>query len=265
MLYHAEADSWFSIVSWPGFLPGYDVAPGAYSTISIPGLIDGLHGPVQMTISHARILLVDSNAEAAQELRNILSHEGYEVSSARDPKSARRYFEQGSADLILTDLQLPQLDGLTFLTEMRTRFPNMPVVLMTANGSLRTAVEGLKAGAFDYLTKPFIVDEVRCVARRALEHTSPPSESPTASDLQPEDASPFGSLVGSSPRMVHVYKAIARVAQTDSTVLLQGESGTGKELIARAIHVSGPRSSGPFVTVDGGTCRQSARIRIVRT
>lgn len=205
-----------------------------------------------MSTSHARILLVDSNADAAQELRDILSHEGYEVSSARDSKSARRYFEQGSADLILTDLQLPQLDGLTFLTKMRTRFQNMPVVLMTANGSLRTAVEGLKAGAFDYLTKPFIVDEVRCVARRALEHTSPPSESPTASDLQPEDASPFGSLVGSSPRMVHVYKAIARVAQTDSTVLLQGESGTGKELIARAIHVSGPRSSGPFVTVDGG-------------
>ena len=257
MLYHAEADSWFSIVSWPGFLPGYDVAPGAYSTISILGLIDCLQERLQMSTSHARILLVDSNADAAQELRDILSHEGYEVSSARDPKSARRYFEQGSADLILTDLQLPQLDGLTFLTEMRTRFPNMPVVLMTANGSLRTAVEGLKAGAFDYLTKPFIVDEVRCVARRALEHTSPPSESPTASDLQPEDASPFGSLVGSSPRMVHVYKAIARVAQTDSTVLLQGESGTGKELIARAIHVSGPRSSGPFVTVDGGALADS--------
>ena len=217
---------------------------------------------VPATRSH--ILIVDNNAEAVTELREILSCDGYQVASACDPKDARRYFEQASADLIMTDLQLPHVDGLTFLTELRHRFKNMPVVLMTANGSLKSAVEGLKAGAFDYLSKPFIIDEVRSVARRALEQTNGLSERPYGLaerqyglDRQSQDGSPFGNLVGSSPGMVHVYKAIARVAQTDSTVLLQGESGTGKELIARAIHCSGPRSEGPFITVDGGALADS--------
>lgn len=212
-----------------------------------------------MTHSHGRILIVDSNAGAVDELREILSHDGYEVSSVSNPKDARVYLEQGSADLILTDLPPPHTDGLTFLTELRASFQDLPVVLMTANGSLRTAVEGLKAGAFDYLSKPFIVDEVRSVARRAVEHAQAFSGRPQGYDRpgKDEEESPFGNLVGSSASMVHVYKAIARVAQTDSTVLIQGESGTGKELIARAIHASGPRSDGPFVTVDGAALADS--------
>ena len=122
-----------------------------------------------MTSSQARVLIVDDNAETVSVLRDILSREGYQISSAGDPKAAHSYLEKFSADMILTDLHLPQVDGLTFLSQVREHSKDIPVVLMTAYGSLRTAVEGLKAGAFDYLSKPFMDDEVRLVVRRALE------------------------------------------------------------------------------------------------
>jgi Response regulator containing CheY-like receiver, AAA-type ATPase, and DNA-binding domains len=209
-----------------------------------------------MAIEHSRILIVDDNAETVAVLQDILSKEGYEISSASDPQAARGHLKRSSPDLILTDLNMPHMDGLAFLAELRAQEQDMPVVLMTAYGSLKTAVDGLKAGAFDYLSKPFIVDEVRLVARRALEQKPVSRQSHERHDPQ-KNRYPFDNLVGSSPSMVSVYKSIARVAQTDSTVLLQGESGTGKELIARAIHDSGPRSSGPFVTVDGGALAET--------
>ncbi len=209
-----------------------------------------------MTSSPSRVLIVDDNAETVAVLRDILSKEGYEISSAADPRSAHGHLEKFSADLILTDLHLPQSDGLTFLSQVREQSKDIPVVLMTAYGSLRTAVEGLKAGAFDYLSKPFMDDEVRLVARRALEQRQNASPSPAQRDPQAPPTS-FDNLIGSSPAMVNVYKAVARVAQTDTTVLLQGESGTGKELIARAIHDNGPRSTGPFITVDGGALAET--------
>ncbi|HMZ96162.1 MAG TPA: sigma-54 dependent transcriptional regulator [Nitrospira sp.] len=207
-------------------------------------------------MTQARILIVDSNVGAATVLRDMLSVDGYEVSAVRDPKDAGGYLERIPVDLILTDLP-PETEELTCLRQLRGLCPTTPIVLMTAHGSLRTAVEGLKAGAFDYMSKPFTAEEVRSVARRAVEHTHMRAEQAASGEAAPDDTSPFASLVGSSPAMVQVYKAIARVAQTDSSVLLQGESGTGKELIARAIHASGPRSSGPFVTVDGGALADS--------
>ena len=209
-----------------------------------------------MTSSQARILIVDDNVETVAVLRDILSKEGYDISSAGDPTAAHGHLEKSSADLILTDLHLPQVDGLTFLTQLREQSKDIPVVLMTAYGSLRTAVEGLKAGAFDYLSKPFIGDEVRLVARRALEQRHNSSPSSARCDPPPPRTS-FDNLIGCSPAMVNVYKAVARVAQTDTTVLLQGESGTGKELIARAIHDNGPRNAGPFITVDGGALAET--------
>ena len=209
-----------------------------------------------MTSSQARVLIVDDNAETVSVLRDILSREGYQISSAGDPKAAHSYLEKFSADMILTDLHLPQVDGLTFLSQVREHSKDIPVVLMTAYGSLRTAVEGLKAGAFDYLSKPFMDDEVRLVVRRALEQKYNASPGPVPSDPLPQPPV-FENLIGSSPAMVNVYKAVARVAQADTTVLLQGESGTGKELIARAIHDNGPRSAGPFVTVDGSALAET--------
>ena len=130
------------------------------------------------------------------------------------------------------------------------------VILLTAYGSLKTAVDAIKAGAFDYLSKPFAVDDIRLVVRRALEHKKLVRENRSLRD-QLRERYRFDNLVGSSAGMVAVYKLVARVAETDSTVLIQGESGTGKELIARAIHANSTRSNGPFVAIDTGSLAET--------
>src|SRR5699024_5982607 len=134
----------------------------------------------------------------------------------------------------------PKVEGVTFWSQVRRQSKDGPAVLMTACGSLRTAVEGLKARACDYLSKPCTADEARPVVRRALEQKQKVAAGPVPRDPLSQPPA-LENLIGSSPAMVNVYKAVARVAQADTTVLLQGESGTGKELIARAIHDNGPR------------------------
>lgn len=202
------------------------------------------------------ILVVDDNSETLSFLRDVLSQEGYEVDTSRNAKTALSKVAQRSPDLILSDIHMPELDGLSLLAELRSRRHDMPVILMTAYGSLKTAVDGIQAGAFDYLSKPFMVEDVRSMVHRALEHTQVSGHDQQLKD-QLRDHYRFDNLVGSSPAMVQVYKAIARVAPTDSTVLLQGESGTGKEVLARAIHSNSSRKSGPFVTVDGGALTET--------
>ncbi|MGC3973680.1 MAG: sigma-54 dependent transcriptional regulator [Nitrospira sp.] len=204
---------------------------------------------LRLQVEQSRILLVDDHHDSLSLLQQILIKEGYDITTALDAPSALEMIRHRPPDLIVSDINMPHMGGLEFLSELRARQLDMPVILMTAFGSLKTAVEGIKAGAFDYLSKPFVIDEVRLVTRRALEHKlllrrqGEGQEPPTDCRLD--------NLVGSSPGMVSVYKSIARVARRDSTVLIQGESGTGKELIARAIHDNSSRSAGPFVTVDG--------------
>ena len=209
-----------------------------------------------MKLEHSNILIVDDDAETLALLHEILSKEGYDISTAPHPKAALERIAERAPDLVMSDIHMPDMDGLAFLEQLRARQHDMPVILMTAYGSLKTAVDGIKAGAFDYLSKPFIIDEVRLVARRALEHKYLSRQNQVLRD-QLKSRYRFDNLVGSSPAMVAVYKSIARVAQTESTVLLQGESGTGKELIARAIHANSARSAGPFVTVDGGALAET--------
>ena len=203
-----------------------------------------------------RVLVVDDDNETLGLLREILVREGYEVSTAQDADAALRVASQEEPDVVITDIQMPGMDGVALLEELRTRLPKTLVILATAYGSLKTAVDGIKAGAFDYLAKPFIIDDIRLVTKRAIEHKQVLSENQALRE-QLKERYRFEGIVGSSSGMVAVYKMIARVAQTDSTVLLQGESGTGKELAARAIHANSQRSSGPFVTVDGGTLAES--------
>ncbi|WP_447975288.1 sigma-54-dependent transcriptional regulator [Nitrospira sp. Kam-Ns4a] len=203
-----------------------------------------------------RILVVDDDAETLSLLTEIIDKEGYQVSSAEGGGAALVLAAREQPDVVITDLNMPGMDGLTLLAELRQRLPDTLVILLTAYGSLKTAVDGIKAGAFDYISKPFIVDEIRLVVRRALEHKHVLRENAALRE-QLRDRYRFDKIVGSSPGMVAVYKMIARVAQTDSTVLIQGESGTGKELVARAIHSNSARSSGPFVAVDSGTLAES--------
>jgi len=203
-------------------------------------------------LRQSRILVVDDDAETLEILREIVAKEGYCVDTAGDAQGALTEAAARPPDVVITDLNMPGMDGLGLLDELRRRLPDTLVILATAYGSLRTAVDGIKAGAFDYLSKPFIVDEIRLVVKRALEHKTIVAENRTLRE-QLKDRYRFDNIVGSSPGMVAVYRLIARVAQSDTTVLIQGESGTGKELVARAIHANSPRSSGPFVVVDGGT------------
>lgn len=207
-------------------------------------------------LRQSRVMIVDDDADTLALLREIITKEGYQVDTVEDAEAALRRVSELQPDLVITDIQMPKMDGLALLAAVRERAPEVLVILLTAFGSLKTAVDAIKAGAFDYLSKPFIVDEIRLVVRRALEHKKLLGENRSLRD-QLRERYRFDKLVGSSPAMVAVYKLVARVAESDSTVLIQGESGTGKELIARAIHANSARSSGPFVAVDTGSLAET--------
>lgn len=202
------------------------------------------------------ILIVDDDADTQAQLRGALSKEGYTIDTAANGRAALSVVTRQIPDLVMSDLNMPELDGLSLLGELRSRGHEMPIILMTACGSLKTAVDGIRAGAFDYIGKPFVLDDVKLVVRRALQHTHL-SRDRWQSEEQRHDPIHSENLVGSSPAFVSVYKSIARMAQTESTVLLEGESGTGKELIARAIHANSARSEAPFVTIDGGALTET--------
>ena len=174
------------------------------------------------------------------------------VQTAENAKTALDMISKEQPDIVLTDIQMPDMDGLALLAEIRKRVPEILVILLTAYGSLKTAVEGIKAGAFDYMNKPFILDEIRLTVRRGIDYQQILRENQSLRE-QLRERYRLDSILGMSPAMVSVYKLIARVAQTDTTVLIQGESGTGKELVARAIHSHSLRNTGPFVAVDCGT------------
>ena len=204
----------------------------------------------------SRVMVVDDDAETLALLREVIAKEGHDVETAEDAETALVRLGEWQPELVITDIHMPGMDGLALLAAVREKEPDIPVVLLTAFGSLKTAVDAIKAGAFDYLSKPFIVDDIRLVVRRALEHKKLVRENRSLRG-QLRERYRFDNLVGSSSGMVEVYKLVARVAETDSTVLIQGESGTGKELIARAIHANSNRSNGPFVAIDTGSLAET--------
>lgn len=204
----------------------------------------------------AHILVVDDEAETRALLQEIMEKEGYVVRTAETGQAALETLEEYQADLVLSDIQMPGMDGIGLLGEVRAQYPDTQVILLTAYGSMNTAVEGIKAGAFDYVSKPFVLDEIRLLSKRALEHKQVLQENRTLKE-QVQSAFGLDRIQGKSSAMVAVYKLVARVAPTDSTVLIHGESGTGKELIARALHNNSRRSTGPFVAVDCGTLTET--------
>ncbi len=203
-----------------------------------------------------KILLVDDEPDTLELLREIMAKEGHQVTCTTSARAALDLFSDADPDLVVTDIQMPEMDGLALLQEIRKRNPSTLVILLTAYGSLATAVEGIKAGAFDYLSKPFLVEDIRLLVRRALEHKRILQENQNLRE-QLRERDQLGTLLGKTPTMVSVYKLIARVAQTETTVLIQGDSGTGKELVARAIHTNSLRKDRPFVAVDCGTLAEN--------
>jgi DNA-binding NtrC family response regulator len=201
-----------------------------------------------------RILVVDDDQDSCELLREIFSVQGWSVDTALNPSQAMRLAGKEKIDLVVSDMNLEaDQSGLDLLRDLRSR---CPVILVTGFGTLDSAVEAAREGAWDFISKPFKVEEVVAIARRALEQ----AERSTAEDRKAEQLSaPYeqGGLLGRAPEMIQLYKEIARVAPTRSTVLITGQSGTGKELVARSIHQHSTRSAGPFVALNCGALAET--------
>ena len=196
----------------------------------------------------ARILIADDEDSLRWVLEKGLRGAGYDVTSVKDGTAATRAVEADAFDLVFLDIRMPGVDGLSALIRMREIRADACVVVMTAHGTMETAIQAMQRGAYDYLTKPFDLDEVLLVAERALLAGRLTQEvARLKTGLQ--EVREFSALIGRHSRMQDVYKTIGRVAGSDVTVLLRGESGTGKELVARAIHHYSRRAGRPFVAV----------------
>jgi len=196
-----------------------------------------------------KILLVDDEPSILSVLSTLLKAEGYEVAPALGGEKAREVLGRGDFDLLLSDVRMAPVNGMELLKQARTERPTMPVIMLTAYGSVETAIEAMKLGAFDYVTKPFKVDELLITVQRALEFSEALSEN---ADLKAQLGTRYRleNIVGESPDMQNVCEMIKRVAPTDTTVLIEGESGTGKELVAKAIHACSRRKDKKFLAVN---------------
>jgi two-component system response regulator AtoC len=195
------------------------------------------------------VLVVDDDQTACRLLREVMAKEGYQVEAAESGREAVEKAETALFDVAISDIRMPDLDGLELLKILKRLSPETIVIMMTAFGSIETAIEAIKEGAYDYISKPFKLDEVKLTVRRALDHKRLLRENIQYRQALKERYQ-LENIVGRSALMLEVYKIIARVASGSSTVLIQGESGTGKELIARAIHYNSPRADHPFVVLD---------------
>ena len=201
-----------------------------------------------------RILVVDDDLDSCELLREIFTAEGWHVDTALTPSQAFSVAEKEKIDLVVSDVNLEaNQSGLDLLKDLRAQ---CPVILVTGFGTLDSAVEAAREGAWDFISKPFKVPEVVAIARRALEQDRNGPNAETAGE-QLSAHYEQGGLLGRSPVMIGLYKEIARVAPTRSTVLIVGESGTGKELVARSIHQHSTRSSGPFVAINCGALTET--------
>jgi DNA-binding NtrC family response regulator len=199
------------------------------------------------------ILVVDDDTVTCELLCEVFTHEGFDTTFEHSGEEAIFALTVSQPDLLLSDIRMKKgLDGLSLLELVRREYSSIPVVLMTAFGSIETAIRAVKEGAFDYISKPFNIDELVAIARRALANGSARQPSAVLAD-----EGRTSGLIGRTPSMLEVYKMIARVSDSPAAVLVTGESGTGKELVARAIHTHGPRSGAPFVAVNCGALTET--------
>ncbi len=197
----------------------------------------------------AHLLVVDDDPVTIDLLKEVLSKEGYEVSAALSGEEAIAQGTDHFFDIIITDVRMGEKDGVEVLRFFKKNAPDTTVIMITAFGSIETAIEAIREGAYDYISKPFKLDEIKLTVRRALEQRRLVQEN---KHYRQEllDKYQFKNVIGRTPQMFQVYKTIAKVADTKSTVLLYGERGTGKELIARSIHYNSQRNNRPFIPVD---------------
>jgi two-component system response regulator PilR (NtrC family) len=199
----------------------------------------------------SRVLVVDDERSMREMLSILLEREGYEVVAAKNGQEALESFESSFFDLVISDIQMPGLNGIELLGRIKQLAPEVPVLMITAFATAEQAVDAIKLGAFHYFTKPFNNDEIRALVSNALERRALKQENILLKqDVQSRDG--FCGIIGKSPRMRELFAMIQKVAGSVSSVLILGESGTGKELAARAIHTSSARRSKPFVAVNCG-------------
>ncbi len=192
-----------------------------------------------------KILIIDDDQALREFLEIFLLKEGFDVYTANDGHEALQLLTKKTVDLVLADIKMPKLDGISFLKALRQRGIEVPVIMITAFASLDSAVEAKRQGAFDYVSKPFKLDDLRRLVQKALAHSEGGRE-------QVSGRHEFMGIIGQSPAMRRIFEILPRIAKVPSNVLITGESGTGKELIARAIHRLSPRQEGPFVVVNCG-------------
>jgi two-component system, NtrC family, response regulator AtoC len=193
-----------------------------------------------------KILVVDDELNMRLVLKALLNKEGYDVATASDGIEALKILKGGGVQVVVTDLRMPKLDGVGLLERVIREYPSTPVIIITAHGTIATAVDALKKGAFDYITKPFERDELKNIIHKAIRTRRLNEEELLVS---PDDIDRQG-IIGSSEPMSKIYDTIKRVAPTTTTVLISGETGTGKDLIAYAIHRNSPRRDNPFVKIN---------------
>ena len=201
-------------------------------------------------MEQGRILLVEDDESLSRVLRKALEPQGYWVTAAATGGEARQLLEETAFDAVMLDIQLPDMEGLALLDFARESGLQAPFIVMTAQNTMRNAIDAMKAGAFDYLTKPFDLDVLKAAVERALDRRRLSRE---LSDLKEEvkkKYEPGVNMIGASAAMQQVFKTIGQVAGTDTTILIQGESGTGKELVAKTIHYNSSRWNKPFVPVN---------------
>ncbi|HTJ47787.1 MAG TPA: sigma-54 dependent transcriptional regulator [Kofleriaceae bacterium] len=201
---------------------------------------------------HARILVADDEPNLRRVLTAILRRDGHEVALATDGAEALEVMQTGDVDVVITDLRMPKVDGMDVLRHAAKHSPHVPVIMITAYGSVGQAVEAIKAGAFDYIEKPFEQDQIRVVVDKAVKQAIANRAAPrqTLYPASGDDTKGRFGLVGDSNEMQSIFDVIDKVADTPSTVLITGESGTGKELVAKALHEGSSRKGGPFIKIN---------------
>jgi DNA-binding NtrC family response regulator len=197
----------------------------------------------------ARILIVDDEVAIRKALERFLTSLKYEVFSAGDGEEATKILNKETIDLALVDLVMPKVDGIELIRRMKKAQPNIVPIVLTGFGTITSAVEAMKAGAYHYLTKPFELDDIASLVATALEHSQLKEENRILKS-QLREKYRFDNFVGASDEMAAVFDMIEKVSEADSTVLITGQSGTGKELVARAIHYNSPRKDKPLITVN---------------
>jgi two-component system response regulator PilR (NtrC family) len=203
-----------------------------------------------------KILVADDEQSMREFLDIMLKKEGYKVSLASNGEEVVKLIDNDLFDLVLLDIRMPKLDGISALKKIKANSPETIVIMITAYASADTAIKAMKEGAYDYITKPFRVEEIKLIIKNALEKKNLQKENILLKQVV-RDRYHFGNIIGQSPKMVALYDLLEKVSPTKTNILITGESGTGKELVAKAIHYNSPRQEKPFVTLNCGAIPES--------